>query len=61
MIAQTARHLPPPVAKFICPMSRPGLFRKALAAGHRTGKVLSCMSLGGFTPTPGARFPSIQC
>ncbi|MCW1925513.1 GNAT family N-acetyltransferase [Luteolibacter arcticus] len=61
LAAQAARHLPPPLAKFICPMSRPGLFRKALATGHRTGKVLSYMSLGDFTPPPGAHFPSIQC
>jgi GNAT superfamily N-acetyltransferase len=61
LTAQAARHLPPPLAKFICPMSRPGLFRRALAAGHRTGKVLSYMSLGEFTPPPGAHFPSIQC
>jgi GNAT superfamily N-acetyltransferase len=61
LAAQSARHLPPPVARFICPMSRPGLFRKALAAGHRTGKLLSYMSLGDFTPPPGAHFPSIQC
>jgi GNAT superfamily N-acetyltransferase len=61
LAAQAARHLPPPVAKFICPMSRPGLYRMALAAGHRTGKVLSYMSLGDYTPPPGAHFPSIQC
>lgn len=61
LAAQTARHVPPPLAKFICPMSRPRFFRKALEAGHRTGKVLSYMSLGGFTPPPGAHFPSIQC
>lgn len=61
LVAQAARHLPPPVAKFICPMARTGLFRKAMAAGHRTGKVLSYMSLGDYTPPPGAHFPSIQC
>ena len=61
LVAQAARELPPPLARFICPMSRPGLYRAALAAGHRTGKVLSYMSLGAFTPPPGAHFPSIQC
>ena len=61
LAAQAARHLPPPVAKFICPMARTGLFRKAMAAGHRTGKVLSYMSLGDYTTPPGAHFPSIQC
>jgi len=61
LAAQAARHLPPPLAKFICPMARAGLFRKAMAAGHRTGKVLSYMSLGDYTPPTGAHFPSIQC
>jgi GNAT superfamily N-acetyltransferase len=61
LVSQAARHLPPPVAKYICPMARTGLFRKAMAAGHRTGKVLSYMSLGDYTPPTGAHFPSIQC
>lgn len=60
LASQAARHLPPPVAKYICPMARTGLFRKAMAVGHRTGKVLSYMSLGDYTPPTGAHFPSIQ-
>jgi GNAT superfamily N-acetyltransferase len=61
LAGQAARQLPPPLARFICPMARPGLYRKALAAGHRTMKVLSYMSLGEFVAPPGAQFPSIQC
>lgn len=61
LAAQAALHLPPPLARFICPMARPGFFRRALAHGHRTVKMLSYMSLGGFTPPPGPHFPSIQC
>ena len=61
LAAQAARHLPPPLARFICPMSREGLFRKALARGHRAVKVLSYMSLGAYTPPSGSCFPSIQC
>lgn len=61
LAAQAALHLPPPLAKFICPMSKDGLFRKALATGHRTVKLLSYMSLGDYTPPAGAHFPSIQC
>jgi GNAT superfamily N-acetyltransferase len=61
LASQAALHLPPPLARFICPMARPGLFRAALAHGHRTVKMLSYMSLGGFTPPSGAHFPSIQC
>lgn len=61
LASQAARHLPPPLARFICPLARPALFREALARGHRTVKMLSYMSLGGFSPPPGSHFPSIQC
>ncbi|WP_193213001.1 GNAT family N-acetyltransferase [Luteolibacter marinus] len=61
LVAQAARQLPPPLARFICPLSRPGLHREALAAGHRTVKMLSYMSLGDYVPPAGAQFPSIQC
>lgn len=54
------RHLPPPLARYICPLARPELYRKALAAGHRTLKVLSYMSLGDYVPPGGSHFPSIQ-
>jgi predicted N-acetyltransferase YhbS len=60
LAGEAARQLPPPVARFICPMARPGLYRKALASGHRTLKLLSYMSLGEFVPPPGPQFPSIQ-
>ncbi|WP_035610485.1 GNAT family N-acetyltransferase [Haloferula sp. BvORR071] len=53
--------LPPPLAKYICPMGRPGIYRKALAAGHRTCKVLSYMSLGEYVAPQGPHLPSIQC
>ena len=61
LAAQAALHLPPPLARFICPMARPGLFRSALSHGHRTVKMLSYMSLGAFTAPRGPHFPSIQC
>jgi GNAT superfamily N-acetyltransferase len=61
LIAHAARHVPPDLATFICPLSRPDLFRKALVDRHCTLKVLSYMSLGEFTPPPGAYLPSIQC
>ena len=61
MAGEAARHLPPPLAKYICPMGRPGLFRKALAAGHRHLKLLSYMSLGEYVAPTGPHFPSIQC
>jgi len=61
LVAHAARHVPPPQAAFICPLSRPTLFRSALAARHRTLKTLSYMSYGDFTPPPGLYLPSIQC
>ena len=60
LAGHAARHLPPPLARFICPMAVPGLYRAALAAGHRTLKVLSYMSLGEYVAPRGAHFPSIQ-
>jgi len=61
LAAHAARHTPEPMARFICPLSHEDLFRQALSAGHRTLKVLNCMSLGDWTPAPGVHFPSIQC
>ena len=61
LAGETARFMPPPLAKYICPMGRQGLFRKALAAGHRHVKVLSYMSLGEYVAPTGPHFPSIQC
>jgi hypothetical protein len=54
LVAHAARHVLPELATFICPLSRPELFRKALVAGHRTLKVLSYMSLGEFIPPVGS-------
>lgn len=61
LAAHAARHAPEPMARFLCPLSRENLFRQALAEGHRTIKVFNYMSLGAWTPAPGAYFPSIQC
>jgi hypothetical protein len=61
LAGQAALHLPPPLARFICPMSIPGLYRQALASGNRTLKMLSYMSLGEYIAPGGTHFPSIQC
>lgn len=61
LVAHAARHVPPGLANFICPLHRPDFFRRALAARHRTLKVLSYMSFGQFTEPQGAYLPSIQC
>jgi len=61
LIAHAAQQVPPALRLFICPLHRPDFFRRALAAGHRTRKVLSYMSLGQFIEPKGAYLPSIQC
>lgn len=61
LVGHAARHLPPPLSVFICPLSREALFSQCLAAGHRTLKVLSYMSYGDYVAPGGAYLPSIQC
>ncbi|MFY8147854.1 MAG: GNAT family N-acetyltransferase [Prochlorococcaceae cyanobacterium] len=61
LIAHSARHVPAPLAVFLCPLHRPTLFRRALEAGHRTLKQLSYMSYGEYSEPPGVYLPSIQC
>jgi predicted N-acetyltransferase YhbS len=61
LAAQTARHVPPPMAVVIVPMSQSGLFRAALGAGWRVAKVLNSMSLEAYRPPSGPSLPSIQC
>lgn len=60
LVGHAARHLPPPLSVFICPLSREDLFRQCLATGHRTLKVLSYMSYGDYVTPSGAYLPSIQ-
>jgi len=61
LIAHSARHVPAPMAVFLCPLHRSTLFRSALEAGHTTLKQLSYMSHGEYAEPPGMYLPSIQC
>jgi GNAT superfamily N-acetyltransferase len=61
LIAHSARHVPAPMAVFLCPLHRSELFRRALEAGHRTLKQLTYMSYGEYTEPLGVYLPSIQC
>ncbi len=61
LASQTARHIPPPMAVVIVPMSQTAIFRSALNSGFRVAKVLNYMSLETFRPCSGPSFPSIQC
>ncbi|MCP9793603.1 GNAT family N-acetyltransferase [Vulcanococcus limneticus Candia 3F8] len=61
LIAHSARHVPAPMAVFLCPLHHTDLFRRALEAGHRTLKQLSYMSYGEYAEPPGVYLPSIQC
>lgn len=57
--AQSARHIPQPMAVIIVPLSQHTLFRAALGAGHRVAKMLNYMTLGSYTAPPGPCLPSI--
>lgn len=61
LMSHSGRHVKRELAVCICPLSNPRLYRSALAAGHRTIRVLSYMSYGEFTAPDGAYLPSIQC
>lgn len=59
LIGQAARTMPPEYARFFCPLSLGGLYRKAMQAGHRTIKVMNLMALGPYEPPDGVWMPSV--
>jgi GNAT superfamily N-acetyltransferase len=59
LFGESARRLPPEVARFFCPLSQAGLYRKALAAGHRTIKVMNLMAMGPYEPPSAVWLPSV--
>ena len=48
LFGETARRLPPEVARFFCPLSEAGLYRKVLQAGHRAIKVMNRVARSEF-------------
>lgn len=61
LCAHTARHVPPPMAVVIVPMSQSAVFSAALAKGFRVAKVVNAMSIGAYGLAKGPSLPSIQC
>lgn len=59
LIVQAARRSPAGDTRFFCPLSQPDLFRRCLAAGCRTLKVMSYMSYGPYDPPREVWMPSI--
>jgi len=59
LICQAAARTPPEFARFFCPLSLGDLYRKAMAAGHRTIKVMNLMALGPYEPPDGVWMPSV--
>jgi GNAT superfamily N-acetyltransferase len=61
LLGQAARRVDPALAKFLCPLSEAGLFRRSLEAGCRVLKVVNSMSVGEYRHPPGVWIPSIGC
>jgi predicted N-acetyltransferase YhbS len=61
LIGEAARRLPPPFARFFCPLSEGSFYRKALQAGCRAIKVMNYMTLGPYQRPDEVWMPSVLC
>ena len=61
LIGEAARRLPPPAARFFCPLSQASFFRQAMKAGCRAMKVMNYMALGRYEPPTEIWMPSVLC
>lgn len=61
LISESARRLPPPLARFFCPLSEASLFRMAVNSGCRTMKVMNYMTIGPYDPPDRVWMPSVLC
>ena len=61
LIGEAARRLPPPLARFFCPLSEVSFFRRALKAHCRVIKLMNYMSTGRYDPPVGVWMPSVLC
>jgi GNAT superfamily N-acetyltransferase len=61
LMAEAARYAAegPLPLRMICPLTKGGLFRGALAAGHRLTKMMNLMALGPYEEPEGAWLPSV--
>jgi ribosomal protein S18 acetylase RimI-like enzyme len=61
LIGEAARCLPPPVARFFCPLSQASFFRQAMKAGCRVIKLMNYMAMGRYEPPNEVWMPSVLC
>jgi predicted N-acetyltransferase YhbS len=61
LIGEAARRVPPPFARFFCPLSEASLFRQTIEAGCRVTKVMNYMVLGAYESPDEVWMPSILC
>jgi len=59
LIGEAARHVPPELAVFFCPLTLGNFYRAVLKAGHRLRKIMTYMTLGPFEQPDGIWLPSI--
>ncbi|MBI2913192.1 MAG: GNAT family N-acetyltransferase [Chloroflexi bacterium] len=59
LVREAARQAPPDFHRFLCPLTEGDLYRKLLAAGCRSVKVMNLMALGPYEPPDGVWMPSI--
>ena len=60
LIGEAARHVPPDLAMFFCPLIRGNFYRAVLKSGHRLRKIMTYMTLGPFEQPEGIWLPSIS-
>jgi GNAT superfamily N-acetyltransferase len=61
LVGEVARCLPPPFARFFCPLCEASFFRKALQAGCRAIKVMNYMALEPYAAPDEVWMPSVLC
>ena len=61
LIGEAARRLAPEPARFFCPLSEAGFYRRLLASGCRTTKLMTYMALGPYEPPAPVWLPSVLC
>lgn len=59
LIGEAARRLPPEMARFFCPLTESGFYRKALQGGCRVIKVMNYMTMGPYEPQDEVWMPSV--
>jgi len=59
LVGESARHVPPELAMFFCPLILGNFYRAVLKSGHRLRKIMTYMTLGPFAQPDGIWLPSI--